>query len=266
MVAIGYFSMVLVGIVLGLIGGGGAILTMPILVYLFQVPPVLATSYSLCIVGLASVIGVWRYHLQGLVEYKTAFTFLFPSFLGTFLARHLLLPNLPEVIFQTPSFLVTKDQLVMVCFAVVMVAASLSMIRSQKTLLESKQAQRWKQILQLVVLGIAVGFVAGFVGAGGGFLIIPALVFFSGLSMKSAVPTSLLVIAINSLVAFLGDLAIAVNVDWRFLLAASFSAIVGLFVGVRTSGFFTPAALKKGFGWFVLFMGAWILARQILIH
>lgn len=263
MIIIGYLSMLLVGVVLGLIGGGGAILTMPILVYLFQVPPVLATSYSLFIVGIASVVGVWRYHLQGLVDYKTAFTFLFPSFVGTYLARHALLPNLPDIIFQTPSFSFSKDQLVMVCFALVMVGASLSMIRSQKTLVESQQAQRWKQILQLAVLGIVVGFVAGFVGAGGGFLIIPALVFFAGLSMKGAVPTSLLIISINSLVAFAGDVAVAVQVNWSFLLSSSVAAVMGLFWGVKLSSRFSAAALKTGFGWFVLLMGVWILTQQI---
>jgi uncharacterized membrane protein YfcA len=265
-IAIGYLFMILVGVVLGLIGGGGAILTMPVLVYLFQVPPVLATSYSLFIVGLASGVGVWRYHLQGLVDYKIAFTFLLPSFLGTYLARHILLPWLPEVIFQADSFSLSKDQLVMVCFSIVMVSASLSMIRSKKTLVESKLAQRWKQVLQMGVLGIAVGFVAGFVGAGGGFLIIPALVLFAGLSMTGAVPTSLLIIAINSLVAFAGDVAVAVKVNWSFLISSSLASVFGLLMGVKLSSRFTPASLKTGFGWFVLLMGAFILVQQMLGH
>lgn len=266
MITIGYFSMSLVGVVLGLIGGGGAILTMPILVYLFQVPPVVATSYSLFIVGLASVVGVWRYHLQGLVDYKIAFTFLLPSFLGTSLARHILLPRIPNVIFEAGAFSLSKDQLVMICFSIVMVAASWSMIRSKKNISGSKLVKRGEQIFQLGILGIAVGFVAGFVGAGGGFLIIPALVLFAGLTMKGAVPTSLLIIAINSLVAFAGDLVVSIKVNWAFLMGSALAAVLGLFVGIKLSSRFTPASLKTGFGWFVLLMGAFILAQQMLIR
>jgi uncharacterized membrane protein YfcA len=236
---------------------------MPILVYLFAVSPVLATSYSLFIVGGASLVGVWRYHIQGLVDYRTALIFIFPSFFGTFLARQICLPLLPEVITTVSAFVLTKDKLVMIAFAAVMVAASFSMIRSTPPAKKSQEASGWVPLLKLMILGFVVGFIAGFVGAGGGFLIIPALVFFASLSMTVAVPTSLVIISMNSLVGFVGDLFNSVSVDWKFLAFALLSAIAGLFGGIKLSKRVSPNHLKVGFGWFVLFMGTWILLKQV---
>jgi uncharacterized membrane protein YfcA len=262
MTVMGYFAMLLVGLVLGLLGGGGAILTMPILVYLFAVSPVLATSYSLFIVGCASLVGVWRYHLQGLVDYKTATIFLLPSFMGTHAARRMLLPSIPNEVAHFANFTLGKDQLVMTVFAIIMVSASGSMIRAQRSkpqLIENAKSA----ILKLMALGFVVGFVAGFVGAGGGFLIIPALVVVGGIAMSTAVATSLFIISANSLVGFAGDLLGQVEIDWSLLVTATAVSTVGLFAGVRLSRSFSPGTLKVGFGWFVLVMGAWILARQI---
>ncbi|TWW08717.1 UPF0721 transmembrane protein, partial [Planctomyces bekefii] len=229
MLIIGYLAMILVGLVLGLIGGGGAILTMPLLVYLCAVPPVLATSYSLFIVGMTSAFGVWRYHQQKLVDYRVALVFVTPSFLGTYLARHVLLPALPHPVFEGANFVLGKDQLVMIVFATVMVAASLSMIRSRAP---STGSDREKgQSVQLVLWGFLVGAVAGFVGAGGGFLIIPALVTLGGIPMTVALPTSLFIIATNSLVAFAGDLWAGTSVDWILLAATTTAAFVGLLMG-----------------------------------
>lgn len=263
MMILGYFAMSLVGLVLGLIGGGGAILTMPILVYLFGISPALATSYSLFIVGCSSIIGVWRYHIQRLVDYRTAIIFVVPSFVGTYLARRVLLPAIPDVVIQFGSYAVSKDQIIMMVFALVMLGASLSMIRPQPLSLSSPGAERGTYP-KLVLLGLGVGFVAGFVGAGGGFLIIPALVVFGRLKMTIAVATSLFIIATNSLVAFGGDLLGQVPIAWPFLAVLTGVASLGLTIGVKLSGAVSPAKLKLGFGWFVLIMGAAILARQIL--
>jgi len=243
MAMIGLVAMGIVGIVLGLIGGGGAILTMPILVYIFAIPPALATSYSLIVVGLVSVVGVWRYHLQGLVEYRTALVFLLPSLFGTYAARHLLLPRIPNVVLESSVLNVTKDQLIMVVFAVVMLAASTSMIRpgSKET---SMQKAESAHMGKLILLGLSVGFVAGFVGAGGGFLIIPALVVWGRLPMSRAVATSLFIIATNSLVAFGGDLLSHIRVDWAFLGRLTAVAALGLLAGVRLSREVRPAILK----------------------
>jgi uncharacterized membrane protein YfcA len=262
MTLIAYFTMLIVGLVLGLIGGGGAILTMPILVYLFAVPPVLATSYSLFIVGCASIFGVWRYHLQGLVDYKTAIVFILPSFVGTYLARQILLPSIPSAVAHFGTFTLGKDQLILIVFAIVMAAAAVPMLKPQG--LRSKTNSSGISVLLLLALGFAVGFVAGFVGAGGGFLIIPALVIVGGLPMNVAVATSLFIISANSLVGFAGDLLSKVAIDWMFLTTVTGASAVGLFAGVKASRFIPPGVLKVGFGWFVLAMGTWILAHQFL--
>jgi hypothetical protein len=258
---VGLAAMGIVGLVLGLIGGGGAILTMPILVYLFAIPPSLATSYSLFVVGVVSVLGVWRYHLQRLVEYRTAVLFVTPSFVGTYIARQLLLPSIPEVVIDSQIFRVSKDQLIMAVFSLVMVAASTSMIKPRKNVVADLDAKEVK-IGKLVLLGLFVGFIAGFVGAGGGFLIIPALVVWGQLPMSRAVATSLFIIAANSLVAFVGDLLGPMNVDWFFLARLTAIAAVGLMAGVKLSRKISPATLKVAFGWLVLVMGSWILAKQ----
>jgi hypothetical protein len=259
---VGLAAMGIVGLVLGLIGGGGAILTMPILVYLFATPPSLATSYSLFVVGIVSVLGVWRYHLQRLVEYRTGVLFVLPSFVGTYVARHVLLPSIPEVIFDAEIFRVSKDQLIMAVFALVMLAASTSMIKTQTNVASEPDAREVK-VGKLVFLGFLIGFVAGFVGAGGGFLIIPALVVWGRIPMTRAVATSLFIIAANSLVAFVGDLLGHVIVDWLFLGRLTAVASLGLMVGVRLSPKISPATLKVAFGWLVLVMGGWILVKQL---
>jgi len=263
MAFVGLAAMGVVGLVLGLIGGGGAILTMPILVYLFSVPPTLATSYSLFVVGLVSVLGVWRYHLKGLVDYQTAMLFVVPSFIGTYAARHVLLPKIPPVIFDLNIFVLSKDQLIMAVFALVMLAASTSMIRPSTSITADADSGSLR-LSKLLALGLLVGFIAGFVGAGGGFLILPALVVWGRLPMTRAVATSLFIIASNSLVAFGGDLLGPIKVDWLFLARLTAVAAVGLLAGVKVSRLVSPATLKTAFGWLVLVMGGWILTKQFL--
>lgn len=260
----GYVAMLAVGASLGLIGGGGAILTVPIMVYLFNTSVIVATSYSLFVVGASSLFGVWRYHQEKLVDYRTALTFAAPSFLGTYVARRVLMPILPEVIFRFGDFDFKKDQLVMTVFAVVMLAASIAMIRSAKNseVPITRAAKRSRFLLP--GLGFVVGFVAGFVGAGGGFLIIPALVIFAQVPMAMAVGTSLLIIAANSLVGFGGDVLAGNVMDWRFLAVTTSIALVGIFAGSYAARFVPASKLKPAFGWFVLVMGIYIMGRQIV--
>lgn len=257
---IGYIAMLFVGGTLGLIGGGGAILTVPIMVYLFNTPAVLATSYSLFVVGISSLFGVWRYHQEKLVDYPTAVNFALPSFMGTYIARRVLLPKLPDVIFKIGESSFSKDQLVMTVFGLVMVGASISMIRGGKDsdVSASVSPNRWL----LGTLGLGVGFVAGFVGAGGGFLIIPALVVLAGMPMANAVGTSLLIIAANSLFGFGGDIVAVKEMAWSFLMLTTAIALVGIFVGSYAARFVPASKLKPAFGWFVLLMGGYIMFSQ----
>ncbi|MBP7512262.1 MAG: sulfite exporter TauE/SafE family protein [Bacteroidia bacterium] len=256
---IGYLASALIGISLGLIGGGGSILTVPVLVYLFHIPPVEATAYSLFIVGITSLVGSYPKYTQGLVNIKTALIFGGPSILAVFLTRKFLVPSIPDELFTFNSIVVTKSILMMLLFAVLMVFASISMIRDGKTNQNTTKNMNYTMIL---VEGSIVGVLTGLVGAGGGFLIIPALVLFTGLPMKEAIGTSLIIIAAKSLIGFTGDLG-HFNMNWQLLLTVSFIAIVGILLGNKLSVKIDGAKLKKGFGWFVLTMGFYIIIKEL---
>jgi len=260
---IGYLASVLIGISLGLIGGGGSILTVPVLVYLFHVDPVEATAYSLFIVGASSLVGAWPKYKQGFVNLKTAFIFGIPSIAAVFATRKFLLPTIPNEIGSIGGIMITKSLLMMLLFAVLMVAASFSMISpksSKETESEGEQKFNYPLIL---IEGALVGLLTGLVGAGGGFLIIPALVMLSKLPMKQAVGTSLLIIAAKSLIGFTGDLSNS-TINWTLLLSVTALAIAGIFIGDKLSKRIDGNQLKKGFGWFVLLMGLYIIIQQLL--
>lgn len=260
---LGYIASILMGLSLGLIGGGGSILTVPILVYLFSVNPILSTAYSLFIVGLTALVGGTFYLKKGEVDLKTGFIFAIPSFIGVYLTRAFIVPSLPDPVFSIGSTTVSKALLIMFVFAVLMVVASLSMIKSNKGVTEAKKISNSSRILLISAEGLIVGGITGFVGAGGGFLIIPALVVLVGLPMKIAVGTSLFIIAAKSLIGFIGDVQHQAFIDWKLLFTIAAIAIGGLFLGMSLSRKVPEKALKKGFGYFVLIMGTIILIDQI---
>ncbi len=260
----GFFASTLIGISLGLIGGGGSILTVPVLVYLFGVDPVMATAYSLFIVGLSSLFGAFPKYKQGLIDLKTAVVFGIPSILAVFFTRKVLVPAIPNTLFEIFGLTVTKALAMMILFAILMVAASISMIRDKKQeSIETKEPRIFNYPM-ILLEGMVVGVLTGLVGAGGGFLIIPALVMLSKLPMKQAVGTSLLIIAAKSLIGFTGDvLTQADSMDWTLLTVVTLLAVVGIFVGNQLSKKIDGGALKKGFGWFVLIMGMYIIIKEL---
>ncbi|MEN9700573.1 MAG: hypothetical protein RLZZ301_1771 [Bacteroidota bacterium] len=261
---IGYLAAVLIGISLGLIGGGGSILTVPVLVYLFHVDPVLATAYSLFIVGLSSLVGAFPKWKAGLVDMRTAVVFGIPSIVAVFFTRIWLVPSIPNLIVNWGSLSFTKAMAMMILFAILMLAASISMIREKKSDQSEHELPQVFNYPMIVVEGLVVGTLTGLVGAGGGFLIIPALVMLSKLSMKKAVGTSLLIIAAKSLIGFAGDVTEnAALMNWNLLLIITGLAIMGIFIGNLLSKKVDGEALKKGFGWFVLVMGIYIIVKEI---
>ncbi|BFG70966.1 sulfite exporter TauE/SafE family protein [Sediminibacterium sp. KACHI17] len=260
----GYIASLVIGISLGLIGGGGSILTVPVLVYLFGVEPVLATAYSLFIVGTSSLVGALPKYKQGLVNIKTAVIFGIPSIAAVFATRKFIVPHIPSEVFQIGDFIVTKPILMMLLFAVLMVFASVSMIREKGKSTKNENEEQKFNYPVILLEGAVVGVLTGLVGAGGGFLIIPALVLLSKLPMKQAVGTSLLIIAAKSLIGFTGDIS-NYKMDWTLLGLVTTLAIVGIFIGNQLSKKIDGNKLKKGFGWFVLVMGIYIIAKELLL-
>ncbi|MDA0176351.1 MULTISPECIES: sulfite exporter TauE/SafE family protein [Mesoflavibacter] len=257
---LGYIGALFIGLILGLIGGGGSILTVPILVYLIGINPVTATAYSLFVVGTSAFVGTLKNIQKKLVDFKIATVFVIPAFVAVYLTRKYLIPAIPNQFYKLNSIIITKDIAIMMLFAILMLMASLAMIKTKTGVVKSKQ-----QINYIVFFFQAafIGVLTGLVGAGGGFLIIPTLMFFARISIKKAVATSLLIIAINSLIGFIGDVQ-NIAVDWIFLLTFTIISVIGIFIGIYLSKFINNRLLKKGFGWFVLVMGIFIITKELM--
>lgn len=256
----GYFGALCIGLILGLTGGGGSILTVPILVYVMLIDPIIATAYSLFIVGTTSAFGAVQNYRKGLVDIKNGFLFAIPSFVAVYVTRRFLVPLIPDTIVEQP-FLLTKSTFLMVFFAVIMVLAAISMLKKKKEVVETAGNIA---ISTLLFQTFTIGIIIGLVGAGGGFLIIPSLVLFAKLPMKKAVGTSLFIIAMNSLIGFLGDVQ-TITIDWKFLSSFTGISIIGIFIGIYLNKYINETQLKKVFAYFVLFMATFILVKEIVL-
>lgn len=257
---LGYIGALCIGVILGLLGGGGSILTVPILVYLLYLNPVTATAYSLFVVGVSALVGAIHNIRKGLVDFRTAIVFAIPAFLAVYSTRKFVVPNIPEEVITIGDFVITKNIGIMIFFAIIMLLASISMIRSKRKD-DQEETKVHYNYPMIFIEGIVIGFLTGVVGAGGGFLIIPALVILAKLPMKKAVATSLLIIAIKSLIGFIGDVE-NLAIDWPFLLSFTGISIAGIFIGMWLTNFIDGKKLKKGFGWFVLVMGVYIIIKE----
>ena len=261
---LGFFGALVIGVVLGLIGGGGSILSVPVLVYLLSEDPVTATAYSLFVVGTASLVGAVQNMQKNLVDFKTATVFAIPAFIAVYLTRRYAVPAIPESLFSISNFEVTKNIGIMLFFALIMILASFSMIKDEKKTDENENNKVKYNYPLIIAEGLVVGFITGIVGAGGGFLIIPALVLLAKLPMKKAVATSLLIIAMKSLIGFTGDIQ-NLDIDWMFLGIFTGLSILGIFVGIWLNQFIDGKKLKKGFGWFVLIMGIYVVFKEFTL-
>ena len=261
---LGFAGALVMGLALGLIGGGGSILTVPILVYLFHIDAVLATAYSLFIVGITSLVGSFSHIKMGNIHWKTAFVFGIPSIITVYIVRAYLMPAIPATLFSISHFTVSKQMGTLLFFAVIMLLASYSMIKKQADSEENNEAITYNYPL-ILLEGTVVGLVTGLVGAGGGFLIIPALVLLAKLPMKQAVGTSLMIIACKSLIGFLGDVSGKMHIDWSFLATFSAIAVIGILIGSLLSKKISAEKLKPAFGWFVLVMGSCIILKELFL-
>ncbi|MFK7831806.1 MAG: sulfite exporter TauE/SafE family protein [Winogradskyella sp.] len=259
---LGFCGALLVGLVLGLIGGGGSILTVPIMVYLIGLNPIIATGYSLFVVGTTSIFGAFKNYKKGCVDLKTAIVFAIPAFIVVYLTRRFIVPTIPEVVFTVNGFAVTNSIFIMVFFAIIMLLASYSMIKGRKNTSPIAIEDITYNYPLIALQAAIIGLLSGLVGAGGGFLIIPALVLLAKLPMKTAVGTSLFIIAVNSLIGFLGDVS-NTAIDWPFLLSFTAISVLGILLGMYISKFISGKKLKKGFGYFTLIMAIYIVYKEL---
>lgn len=252
---------VFVGMILGMLGSGGSILSVPILVYVMSIEPTLATAYSLFIIGTTSLVGGIHKAKQKLVDFHKVVLFGIPAVISVFITRKILVPRIPDSIFSTENFTLTKSILIMVVFAVVMIVASVRMIKPFKERINTDGEK--PNYFKIALPGIFIGLISGFVGAGGGFLIVPTLLFFAKTPIKMAVGTSLFIVSSQSLIGFTGDIMENRIIDWKLLLLFTLASIVGIFIGNFISKKTEDEKLKTGFGWFVLAMGIYIIIREL---
>jgi uncharacterized membrane protein YfcA len=236
-----------IGISLGLLGGGGSILAVPLLVYVAHLPAKEAIATSLLVVGATSAVGVLPHARAGRVRWRTGLIFGFAGMTGAY-AGGRLAAYIPGTV-------------LLAGFALMMLATSVAMIRGRRPK-PGKPVPHELPVLHVIADGIVVGLVTGLVGAGGGFLVVPALALLGGLPMPVAVGTSLLVIAMKSFAGLAGYLS-TIHIDWPLAAAVTTAAVLGSLAGGRLAGRIPETILRKAFGWFVAAMGVFVLAQQL---
>jgi hypothetical protein len=255
---IGHILAICIGLSLGLIGGGGSILAVPILVYVMGIGPKAAIAMSLVIVGTVSLIGVIPHWLQGNVNWQVAAIFAPTAMLGAYLGARI--AGIPVI----------TETIQLICFAIIMVLASLMMIRHGRHKRKNQESTKEKEIIKgnhhrhwfaIPLEGLGVGILTGFVGVGGGFAIIPALVLLGGLPMKEAIGTSLIIITFKSITGFWGYLD-QVDLDWTLMISFAIAASLGTITGAYLTRFIEAQKLQKGFGYFVLAIGIFVLIQR----
>lgn len=253
---LGYIALSIMGITLGLVGAGGSILTIPILVYLLNVPILLATSYSLMLVGCIALVAAIRYRRY--ILFKQAFMFLLPSILGVFGARYAIIPNLPHTL-----GIISTDKALVILLLIFMGLAGYFMVRN--TINYPKNQLSTHENIKVIFIGLSLGIMMGLLGAGGGFLIIPTLVLLMGMSMEEAVPTSLFIITMNSLIGFAADKHHFLSSDWLNLINYLTYALLGMLIGLYLGKFTKNACLKKAFGYLIWIVGITILIKEFIL-
>jgi uncharacterized membrane protein YfcA len=264
---LGYICATLVGISLGILGSGGSILTVPIMVYLMNINPVDATGLSLFIVGVTSGIGGFTYVRKKLVDIQAAAVFALPSIICVFLTRKFFIPAIPDPVISISSFIVSKEIFILILFSLLMITVGNSMIRNAEYKETAAPEPSRYNYSWLLVIGIIAGFLTGFLGVGGGFIIIPALVLFAKIPVRMSVGTSLLIISVNSFSGFAEEvIAHHASINYKFLFLFSFLSVIGIFIGFFISMKLNAAQLKRIFGWVILVMGVCVFVKEIFFR
>lgn len=257
----GFTGALLTGLILGLLGGGGALLSIPVLVYLFHLDASVATGYSLFLVAVTASIGAVQNIRKKMVDYQAVLYYGIPSVISVYCMRRFVMPNLPDVILNIGNYAVGKNHFILFILSIVMFGAGYKMFTAKDSPQEN-EVPHPNQYIKLMLLAMMIGSFLGLVGAGGGFLMIPALVYFANLPMKRAVSTSLVLVAVNSFIGFLGDVHSNQNMDWKFLMLFSAFSVVGVFVGFYLQSKIDGQRLKKYFGGFMMLMAVFIVMKE----
>lgn len=261
---IGYILALLVGISLGLLGGGGAIIIIPVLVYLFKKDVITASSYSLFIVFVSALIGSLRNVTKKSVDIKAAIIFGIPDIIAMYFVRRFIIPIIPKELYNFNEFVFTRDMGILSLFAIIILITSFSMIRGKETNTTDQSKSQDYSSFKLSTKGLLTGALTGLIGIGGGFLIVPSLVFLARLPIKKAVATSLIIITLKSAIGFIGDLQTGLTIEWGFLVVFSLLAVTGIFIGQWVTSKISGQNLKRLFGFFALAMAIFILLKELL--
>lgn len=263
---IGYASAVVVGLLVVLIGAGGSILTVPVLVYLFHISPVVATGYALLIVGTTSIISTLSYIRRKLVNYRIAIIFGIPSMTAVYLTRRYMLPAIPEEVFMIRNSIITKDVFLMLLMGslIFVSATSMVMVKRKYDSEDVPNLNTFYYTRMILIEGLIIGVLTGLVGTGGGFMIIPALVLLCNLPIKTAIGTALLIASAKSGIGFLGEMTNNSNIDYQLIFKFTGFALVGIAIGTYLSDKVSGYKLRNYFGYFLYLVGAVILLNELL--
>lgn len=268
---LGFGMALIIGLCLGIMGSGGSILTVPVLVFLFHMDPVTATAYSLFIVGATSLMGLTTRLRAGKVDFRATLLFALPSLLAVFLVRKYVVHALPASFEMPWGAPLSRGSIIMGVFGAVMMAAAISMLWHSKSPVQRGDGNETKSrpgqnAAAIGLEGLLVGTITGFVGAGGGFLIVPVMLLLGHLSMETAIGTSLTIIFAQSLVGFLTDISLMTEIRWGFLLGFTGLSIAGVLAGSHLSRYIPAPGLRRAFGWFTLILAVSILGHEIYLR
>ncbi len=257
---IGYVWAALIGLLMGLLGGGGSVLTIPVFIYLFGLEEGYAAAYSLFVIGSTSIVGAVRNVIKQNVDYNSALLVGLPSITSVFLTTSYLVPRIPVEIFSLNDFTLLRSKAMMIIFSALLITAAVLILKKKRINEKQLKPKKTPRAL-LLFLGVMIGLLAGLVGVGGGFLIVPILILVANIPMKKAVGTTLLIIALNSTLGFIGHL-FNKTIDWAFLLPFSAVSIIGIIIGMYLSKFVSGAKLKKAFAYFLMVMVIYVMYAE----
>ena len=257
---ISLFASSIIGIAIGLLGAGGSILVMPVLVYILGLPPMIATTYSLGIVGISSVIAAMRTSREQKVNTKVILTFAFPAMFSIMIMRAFIMPALPKVL-EIGTLLISIDSFSMIILSILMLISAQRMISQKK--LQSDESHDISLSL-LLLTGLCIGVLTGFTGIGGGFLIVPAMILIGRMNVKEAAFTSMILIAMNALPGFFVDILNGKNLEWGLFTLLTIASVFGGYAGIMLSKRIRQDILRISFGIIIALLALFILFKELI--